>query len=89
MKRTLITLTIIASLFALTACTDSWWGSVGALGNECRVEFYQDGKVVRTWTSTGKVTTGDNGTRYAFVDKATGAYVRIGVQNTVVTTIED
>jgi len=78
-------------LLLLAGCswmrTDAEQAAWDALGSEHLIEFYQGGEVTRFWTSTGKPVTGEAGTRYAFKDKATGAYVRIGVANTVVTEI--
>lgn len=88
MKKTFFALLFAVSLISLSGCTDSWWGSVTSLGNSHKIELYQDGEVVRTWISTGKVESGEHGTRFAFVDKETGAYTRIGTVGVVVTTLD-
>ncbi len=84
MKKLLCALLFVLS-FILVGCTDAEWASTTSVGSEFSVELFSAGEIVRTWTSTGKVITGEHGARYAFVDKETGKYVRVGVSNTVVT----
>ena len=84
MKMILVALLFVLA-FVLVGCTDAQRASITSLGSTCTVTFYQDGKVVQTWQSTGKVATGEAGTRYAFRDAATQKYIRVGVANTIVT----
>lgn len=70
------------AIIALTAvgtagCTDSQRASIGALGSKHTIILYSGGREVRRWISTGKVTTGEYGSRFAFRDAATGKYVRV------------
>ena len=71
----------------LTGCTDSQIASMGALGSSHTVQVYSGGVCIATYTSTGKVTSGEHGTRFAFRDKNTGCYTR--VTGTVVVTTND
>jgi hypothetical protein len=70
-------LVLILCLLCLTSCTDSFRSSFTSLGSEHRVCLYSGGKLVREWRSTGKVTSGEHGTRFAFRDKETKSYIRV------------
>lgn len=65
------------ALFALASCTDAQRAKVGGLGDEFKVEMYSGGKLVRTWTSTGKVSNEENTDGYYFKDKATGKLIEV------------
>ena len=51
--------------------------SIGALGSKHTVILYSGGQEVGRWTSTGKVTSGEHGTRFAFKDSESGKYIRV------------
>ncbi len=68
---------IVVVLFALVSCTDAQCAGRASLGSSMKVTLYSGGGAVKTWTSTGKVTSGDHGTRFAFKDKETGMYIRV------------
>jgi hypothetical protein len=67
----------LCGVLCLCGCTDSKWKSYTSLGSSMRVTLYSGGEAVKTWVSTGKVTSGEHGTRFAFVDSKTKAYVRV------------
>lgn len=68
---------IAVALLALVSCTDAKCASRASVGSPMRVKLYSGGELVGEWTSTGKVESGEHGTRFAFKDKETGAYVRV------------
>lgn len=72
-----IKVAIVVALFALVSCTDAECASRSSLGSSMKVTMYSGGEAVKTWTSTGKVTSGEHGTRFAFKDKETGMYIRV------------
>ena len=65
------------ALFAFASCTDAQRAKVGGLGDEFKVEMYSGGKLVRTWTSTGKVSNEKNTDGYYFKDKDTGKLIEV------------
>lgn len=71
-------LLLISLLLIVISCTDaSYQKYIGSINEEFKIEMYSGGTLVRTWTSTGKVTNEDNSDGYGFVDKATKKYVRV------------
>jgi len=60
------------------SCTDATRASLGSYGQAHTVTMYNGGKMVRQWTSTGKVTSIDGSDGWQFMDKATGKLVRVG-----------
>jgi hypothetical protein len=80
---------LIVAVALLTAgCTDAEWSGVTSLGNKHVIELYSGGKMVRSWTSTGKVLTEAESDGYHFRDSATDEYVRVS-GDVVVTAIGD
>lgn len=69
-------LAIIAS-FSSTSCTDAKRAKVGGLGDQFKVEMYSGGKLVREWTSTGKVSIEEGTDGYYFKDKDTGKLIEV------------
>lgn len=65
------------ALFALASCTDATRAKIGGYGDEFKVEMYSGGKLVRTWTSSGKVQSEQRSDGYYFNDKATGKLVEV------------
>jgi hypothetical protein len=59
------------------SCTDSTQEKLFNYGNEFRVEMYSGGQLVRSWTSTGKVSSEEGSDGYYFKDKATGKLVEV------------
>ncbi len=84
MKMILVALLFVLAL-VLVGCTDAQYASRASINSEFTVEFFQNGELIRSWTSTDKPLSGEHGTRFAFVDKATKKYIRVGVANTIVT----
>ena len=70
-------------VFCVSGCTNATWDSTTSLGSDAKIEFYQDGEVVRTFVSDGKPLTGKHGNRVAFREKSTGHYIRI-LDNTII-----
>lgn len=68
---------LIMALVCMNGCTDAWLGTLDALGSRHTVTLYSGGKVVKTWTSTGKVETETDSDGYYFVDESTGKLVRV------------
>lgn len=65
------------ALFTLASCTDAGLARFGGYGDEFKVEMYSGGKLVRTWTSSGKVLSEAQSDGYYFRDKATGKLVEV------------
>lgn len=61
----------------VSACTDAELSKFGGLGDEFKIEMYSGGKLVREWTSTGKVLSEPNSDGYYFKDKETGRLVEV------------
>ena len=77
MKKVLILSSVIA-LFLLSSCTDAQMEkTLTNYGKEFTVEMYSGGQLVRTWTSSGKVSTESQSDGYYFKDKATGKLVEV------------
>jgi len=51
--------------------------SLGAIGNEHKIEMYSGGVKVREWTSTGKVQSEVDSDGYYFRDKETRMYTTV------------
>jgi hypothetical protein len=72
-------LLFIMSLVVLTlsSCTDAQMSKIGGLGNEFKVEMYSGGILVRSWISSGKVSSERQSDGYYFKDKATGKLIEV------------
>jgi hypothetical protein len=69
---------LIIAILALTSCTDATWDStIGALNEKHYIEMYSGGKLVRSWTSTGKVTSESYSDGYVFRCNETDKLVRV------------
>jgi hypothetical protein len=72
-----IFLLLVIGISALS-CTDAVKEKYLAnYGNSFKVEMYSGGKLVREWTSTGKVSTEKESDGYFFKDKSTGKLVEV------------
>jgi len=75
---TKVILFAVVILVSVSGCTDAdrekmltnW-------GKEFTIEMYSGGQLVRTWTSSGKVSTEQGSDGYFFKDKATGKLVEV------------
>ena len=76
MKKLLIPI-MLAITTITTSCTDSKREKLFNYGNEFKIEMYSGGKLVRTWISTGKVSSEAQSDGYYFKDKATGKLVEV------------
>ena len=76
MKKVVLVLSII-SLFLVLGCTDASQAKMFNYGNEFTVEMYSGGVLVRSWTSSGKVSSEQGSDGYYFKDKATGKLVEV------------
>ena len=70
-------LVVAIGLAVCSGCTNAGWDSATSLGSDGTVELYQNGEVVKTWESDGKVLSGEHGNRFSFREKGTGHYIRI------------
>lgn len=77
MKRIIIIVAIALGTLSLGSCTDAYKSSWGGLNNEHKVELYSGGKIVKTWTSTGKVNATEHSDGYYFRDKKCQCNVEI------------
>jgi len=69
---------ILASfLFAFSGCTDAQMGQVGALGSQFKVTLYSGGQPVKTWISTGKVSTETHSDGWYFIDSVSHRLIRV------------
>lgn len=78
---------LIVAVTFLAGCTDAHWSQLGAYGSKHHVELWSGGKMVKEWTSTGKVLTEDSSDGYYFRDHDTGRLVRV-TGDLVITAIE-
>lgn len=77
MKKVSILISVIA-LFLVSSCTDAKREKMLMnYGKEFTVEMYSGGQLVRTWTSSGKVSSEAQSDGYYFKDKATGKLVEV------------
>jgi hypothetical protein len=76
MKKLLIPIMVLSSIL-ITSCTDSKREKMFNYGNEFKIELYSGGHLVRTWVSTGKVSSERESDGYYFKDKATGKLVEV------------
>ena len=84
MKKLLV---IVALLVGTIGCTDAQKAKIGGLGNTFHVEMYSGGKLVREWTSTGKVQSEGDSDGYFFMDSKTNKLVEVS-GDVVVTRID-
>ena len=80
-------LALIAAAVFLAGCTDAQWSQLGAYGAKHHVELWSGGKMVKEWTSTGKVVTEEGSDGYYFRDQDSGRLVRV-TGDLVITAIE-
>jgi len=86
MKKIII-LFLAITFIILSSCTDAEQGKYTNFGNSFKVEMYSGGQLVRSWTSTGKVSSEDGSDGYFFKDAATGKLVEIS-GDVVITNID-
>jgi hypothetical protein len=67
----------ILLLFAVFGCTDAKQSKITGFGKRYKVECLSGGIVVRTYTSSGKVSSEKNSDGYYFNDEATNKLVEI------------
>lgn len=77
MKKMICSVLLFVAISSV-GCTDATIANFKALGDEHTVTMYNGGKLVREWTSTGKVTSIQDGDGWQFMDKATGKLIRVG-----------
>lgn len=70
-------LLVAISFVLLSSCTDSKREKLFNYGNEFKVEMYSGNKLVRSWISTGKVSSEKGSDGYYFKDKSTGKLVEV------------
>lgn len=71
----------------LSGCSSANISAVQAWGKKHRVDLYGcDGKVIKTWETSGKIENEDHSNGYYFTDDATNKLVM--VDGTVVITVE-
>ena len=72
----------VALLFALTLqnCTDSQTAKLTGFGNKYRIEVVSGGQIIRTYESTGKVSSEKDSDGYFFKDAQTGKLVEVSGQ---------
>lgn len=80
-------LVAIAICVTSIGCTDTDLASFSAYGEEHKVELWSGGKMVKSWTSTGKVSSEESSDGYKFMDKATKKLVRVS-GDVVITIVE-
>ena len=68
----LLSLVLIAN-----SCTDAEKGKYSNFGNKFKVELVSGGIVVRSWISTGKVSSESQSDGYYFIDSKTSKLVEI------------
>lgn len=77
MKSLLLLVVAVACCLPFVGCTDANLARQSALGNKHRVELWSGGKLVREWTSTGKVESESQSDGYYFVDVESRELVRV------------
>lgn len=71
-------LILLIAMITMTSCTDGHWdATIGALNEQHSIEMYSGGKLVRSWTSTGKVSSEASSDGYVFRCKDTDKLVRV------------
>lgn len=74
MKKLIFAVTILF----LVGCRASQRAELFSLGSDQKVTLYSyDGRVIREWTSNGKVSTENGSDGWHFQDKATGKSIRV------------
>lgn len=74
MKRIIIVLTLII----LISCTDAKKAKFGGFNQKFKIELLScSGEVVRTWISTGKVSSEENTDGYYFMDTKTNKLIEV------------
>ena len=69
-------LMILSAAILICGCTDGQMAR-GLTFSKCKVTLYSGGKEVKTWTSTGKVSSEENSDGYYFKDSETGHMVTV------------
>jgi hypothetical protein len=75
------------TLIACIGCTDAKRAKLDGLGSKYKVEVLSGGQVVRTYISTGKVSSEKKSDGYYFMDSQTGKLVEISGQ-VIITALE-
>jgi len=79
---------LLAILVAVSVgCTDAEWSQLSAYGAKHHVELWSGGKMVKEWTSSGKVLSESHSDGYYFKDDDTNKLVRV-TGDLVITPIE-
>ena len=68
---------ILICAVLLTGCTDGYMAGFNAYGDPHSVELYSGGKMVRSWSSTGKVQSEESSDGFYFMDSETKKQVRV------------
>ncbi len=71
-------LLLIPFLLMVIGCTDATKADLFSYGKEHTITMYNGGKLVKQWTSTGKVNSMSDSDGWQFMDKETGKLVRVG-----------
>lgn len=71
----MVAMLLLMAAMLLTGCTDRGRAAFGAYGEKHIIRLYSGGKVVETFTSTGKVECTDGGI-CDFVDASNGKFTR-------------
>jgi len=83
----MIVFVFVTLLMMNTSCTDAQREKWNSLGNKHTVQLYSGGKLVREWTSTGKVSSEEGSDGYFFKDEECQCIVEVS-GDVVITTIE-
>ena len=75
MEKVLLLSCVVSTM--MLSCTDARREKLLNYGNEFRVDMYSGGKLVKSWTSSGKVNSEQGSDGYYFKDKATGKLVEV------------
>lgn len=66
------------TLLLIISCTDATRSKIGGIGGEYKVEMIGcDGKIVRSWNSSGKVLSEETTDGYYFKEKETGKLIEV------------
>lgn len=77
MRTKLLAFIAITFITVFNSCTDAEREKLANFGNKFSIDMYSGGKLVRTWISSGKVSSENGSDGYYFTDAATGKLVEI------------
>jgi hypothetical protein len=88
-QRVMFVLVVVGflSIAGYLGCKDSMRASISALGNDHLIQQYSGGKLINTWTSSGKPSNSEHSDGYYFKAKETGQLIEVS-GDIVITTLD-